>query len=233
MRPLQTLMIIAVAVLLSPPPSSAAAADATPPRYDLPIGRQLVYSSAGESRPTKGDGSEMSTAGTWRATVVGENPDGSRRVILRSASSYTQKSGGGEHKSPERVQLGYADVFTDGRIKPNPSLGMQLDPSTILPLLPKEAGELASGWEQVDAFRGHTDTFTAAPNQPDVAAFTFTAVRDGVINKIYLTTQKTTYHFTRDKAIITRIESEHAQDWGFHSKGTGTTKLESDTMIPS
>jgi thiol-disulfide isomerase/thioredoxin len=175
----------------------------------------------------------MSTTGSWQITVVGEDPDGSKRVILRSASAYAQKLNGNEHKSPERVQLGYADVFPDGRITPNPTLGMQLDPSGVLPPLPKDANELAKGWKNVDEARGQTSTFTAAADQAQGSAFTFTAVEEGVISRIYQTTRKTTFHLDTAKGILTSVEGEHTQDYGFHSKGTSTTKLESDTTIPA
>jgi thiol-disulfide isomerase/thioredoxin len=220
-----------VALLLSP---LLALADAALPRYDLPVGRKLVYTSSSESKNNEGGGG-MTTSGSLQLTVVRENPDGSRRVILRSASSYAQKLGGGggdgnEHKSPERVELAYADVFPDGRVLPNESLGMRMDTSTALPPLPKDAQELANGWKRSDDVKQETNTYAAAAGAGD-SEFTFTAVQDGVMNKIYQTTRKSTYHLDRAKRMITRVEGEHSQGYGFQSKGTASTKLESDTML--
>ena len=66
--------------------SLSEAAEETLPRYNLPLGRKLVYTASGESKPTQPGGSEMHTSGSWELTAVGENPDGSKRLILRSAS---------------------------------------------------------------------------------------------------------------------------------------------------
>src|SRR5437763_1827139 len=104
-----------------------AAADAPPadvPQYSLPVGRKLVYSIISESRDR--ENAANTTRGTFQLTVVRENPDGSRRVIFRSASSYQQ----GLYRSPERVNLTYAHLFPDGRVLPNPSLNMQVDLAT-------------------------------------------------------------------------------------------------------
>src|SRR5205809_3490168 len=103
------------------------------PRYSLPVGRKVTYTMSSESKSTDGSGNDMGTDGTWELTAVRVNPDGSSRVILRSASSFTQTFGGQKHSQPERVQLAYVDVFPDGRVTPNKSLGMHMDVASILP----------------------------------------------------------------------------------------------------
>ena len=44
------------------------------------------------------------------ATVLAENTDGSRRVVIRTARSYG--------KGAEQVSVGAVDVYPDGRSKP-------------------------------------------------------------------------------------------------------------------
>src|SRR3954468_2530786 len=130
------LPLLTLAAGETPPPSDL-------PHYSLPVGRKLVYSVTTESKEKDG-AVGMSSQGTFQLTVVRENPDGSRRVIVRSASSYNQSG----YKAPERVNLAYADVFPDGRALPNSSLGMQVDLAAALPPLPKDETQLKSGWSE-------------------------------------------------------------------------------------
>jgi thiol-disulfide isomerase/thioredoxin len=200
------------------------------PRYSLPVGRRLVYSMTSDSKDAQGGG--MSATGSWQMTVVRENADGSRRVIIRTASSYKQRGGGaGEaHSSPERVTLAYADVFADGRVVPNPSLGVQVDLATALPPLPKDLAEMEKGWIGVDEAKLQTTSFKAVAAKGE-GEFAFASVVDGVMTKIYQTTQTSTYHFDLKRGAVTGAEAAMSQQYGFNSKGTGTTKLESDQTV--
>jgi thiol-disulfide isomerase/thioredoxin len=199
------------------------------PRYSLPVGRRLVYAMSADSKEAKGGG--MSISGSWQMTVVRENADGSRRVIVRTASSFKQSAAAGEgHSAPERVNFAYADVFPDGRVMPNPSLGVQVDVAGALPPLPKDQGEMEKGWSETNEAKLQTTSFKAIAAAGE-GEFAFTSVVGGVMNKIYLTTQKSTYHFDRKRGAVGAVESEMSQEYGFNSKGTGTTKLESDQTI--
>src|SRR5206468_1498822 len=122
----------------------------------------------------------------WELTVVRVSPDGSSRVILRSASSFTQTFGGQKHSQPERVQLAYADVFPDGRVTPNKSLGMHMDVASILPPLPTTADEMSKGWSAENPKKLQTTTYTPQPSS-GAGELVFTAVSNGVMNKIYAT----------------------------------------------
>src|SRR5690349_9829298 len=73
------------------------------PRYKLPLGRNLTYTITSESRPTDpaaGGSGATSSTGTWRLSVVRENPDGSRRIIVRSQTSFTQVVEGKKFVTP-------------------------------------------------------------------------------------------------------------------------------------
>jgi thiol-disulfide isomerase/thioredoxin len=206
-----------------------AAADAPPadvPQYSLPVGRKLSYSLTSESKDQDGKNG-MSSKGTWQILVLRENPDGSRRLVIRSASSYDQQS----YQSPQRVNLAYADVFPDGRVLPSSSLSMQTDLATALPRLPNDSAQLQTGWDDTNEAKLQTTHFkpakSDAPND-----FTFTATIEGVMNKIYAMTYDYTYHFDRAKGMITSVHQTYSQDYGFHQRGVGTTKLESDQNIP-
>ena len=211
----------------------AARADEKLPRYNLGVGRKLTYTTSSESKPTDGSDNSMSTSGTWQITVVRENADGSRRVILKSTTNFSQTVGGNVHASPERVETAYADVFPDGRVVPNASLGMMIDPSAVLPPLPADEKQLGGGWSSSNEAKMETTKFAAQAGSGTGGEFVFTGDQQGVLNKIYAMTQKTTFHFDRDKGVIISAELEQSQDYGFHNKGTGSTKLEFDETMPA
>src|SRR3954467_568991 len=56
------------------------AAEDSLPRYQLPVGRRLTYSSS--SHETRNGAGTSSNGGRMTLTVVRENADGSRRIVL-------------------------------------------------------------------------------------------------------------------------------------------------------
>jgi thiol-disulfide isomerase/thioredoxin len=199
------------------------------PRYSLPLGRKLTYSMSSESKNKDGEGG-MSSKGTCQLTVVRENPDGSRRVIIRTAYTHSQSFGRGQKSdSPEQVNLSYADVFPDGRALPNPSLGMHNDLPMTLPPLPKDEAQMQKGWTLANEAKLQTTKFEKT--KADENEVVFTGAVEGVMNKIYAMTQKYTYHFDQKKGVISKVEGEHSQGYGFNMSGSGATVLASDQMI--
>src|SRR5439155_14891694 len=96
--------------------------------------------------------------------------------------------------------------------------------------------QAAKGWSKTDERKMETTTYTpasAAGGGSGAGEFVFSAVWEGVLNKIYSTTRKHTFHFDRAKGAITSAEGEMTQDYGFHTKGTASAKLESDQTIPA
>jgi thiol-disulfide isomerase/thioredoxin len=206
--------------------ASAQAADA--PRYKLPIGRVLHYSGEGTSREKDAKVAASTSKSTWRITVLAWNPDDSMRVLVRSTSSYSHQ-GGEPH---ERVASAVIDLFPDGSYRLDRSLAMTLAPEQVFPQLPTDANVAAKQWQSEVDWTGNRFTFTPQSPQP-ANEFVFTGVQDGPVNRIYVMTQKSTFHFDPTKGIITSVESEHAQDYGFHTRGTGTLKLDKEQTLPA
>src|SRR3954447_22979131 len=70
-------------------------------------------------------------------------------------------------------------------------------------------------------------TYSAVPERPAAAdEFVFTAVADGVVNRIYVVTSKSTLRFDRRKGVIVGSEDEVTQGYG--SNHTSTAKLTLD-----
>ena len=219
------------AVLCSP--QVLLAADQGLPRYDLRVGRKLTYAMSAEMKgdPRKNMGTH-SNAGTFTVTVLRDNPDGSRRVILRSATTFTITNMGQAHAQPERVTVGYADVFPDGRITPNPTINMALNPTTVLPLLPADAAQLAGGWSHKDERMLEEMKYAANPKGADPGAFCFTGEQAGAMSRIYDSTNHNTYQFDAAKGRVARVTTFARQGYGIEMSGTGKTTLQADEAIP-
>jgi len=230
------LLSILVAALLCSP-LTLLAADETLPRYDLRVGRKLTYAVSSEMKgdPRGGMGTH-SNAGTFTVTVLRENPDGSRRVTLRSATTFTMTNQGQPHAQPERVIVAYADVSLDGRIAPNPTINMAIDPRSVLPLLPADAAQIPKGWSHKNDATMEQTNYTAdakpVADTGDAGAFVFIGEQAGIMNKIYDMTSHSTFHFDRTKGCLAGVKTFLRQGYGFQMSGMGKTTLQADETVP-
>jgi thiol-disulfide isomerase/thioredoxin len=197
--------------------SLALAADL--PRYKLPVGRELSYSCVGKSKEE--GGKETTSSASYRLIVSAENPDGSSHIIIRSGSKYADNE--------ERVTLGYVDILPDGKFKPNPTLGPGLSIAAVLPQLPASDAEFGSQWQSFNPVGSETTTYKVESDSHGQVVIS--AVTDGPMNRIYLTSSKQTMQFDRAKGVFVECNAEESQDYGFHSKGTETMKLDKDETI--
>jgi thiol-disulfide isomerase/thioredoxin len=212
--------------------TSTRAAD-QPPRYQLPVGRVLSYTGQGTSKENNASVPASTSKVTYRFTVIAQNPDSSARLVARSATSYSHQG----NAAPERVASALLDLYPDGRYRMDPDSAMTFSPQTVFPRLPADAAAAEKGWQSDVEWTGNRTTFT--PQPPSAAGgailkeFVFTGVSDGPTNRIYLTTNKSTFHFDPSKGVITRIDGEMSQDYGFHSRGTSTFTLDKDETLPA
>jgi len=204
--------------------ASICAAEA--PRYRLTVGRVLYYSGEGTSKEKAPNTPASTSKSTYRFTVIAQNPDGSARVVGRSTSSYAHQGRPGS----ERVSTALLDLFPDGRYRMDRNLAMSFSPQGVFPRLPA-ADAPDKTWQSDVDWTGDRTTFTpaAATNNEIV----FTGVSEGPTSHIYLTTSKSTYHFDPAKGLVSRVDGEHSQDYGFHSKGTSTLKLDKEEALPA
>jgi peroxiredoxin len=192
------------------------------PRYWLPVGRHLIYSYSDIETDLK-SGKSTPDKGTSDLTVVGDNPDGSKRLIAREVSQGEQAG-----SAPE-VQLDYASIFTDGRtpgdLQPNDWTTAPLDS-----VLPADENQLKHGWTHTNAIQKLTQTYR--PDRLDDKQFIFKSAESGMMDTIYLLTFERTIYFDRTRGVVTRVSSRNTQDYGFHSKEIGQSDLKTDEMIP-
>ena len=110
----------------------------------------------------------------------------------------------------------------------NDSLGFRVDPTTLFPRLPEDAVAAKQGWDARHEREDARSHYTLGPGEePDAAPFVFVEVRESPMDTIYLSSHKSTFTFDRERGVITRVETESTQGYGFNGKGTGTTELQS------
>ena len=196
-------------------------------RYKLEPGQQIRYTSSSSLKyGDKGRGGEHRSRDEWTIWVLKANADGSARVLARDVNTFTQSFNGGEpNKAEPTTTFVAADIFPDGRIPPQASFAYRGSPSPLFPRLPATAAELASGWAAEDA-GGSTAATPAGPNR-------FAVTRVGPLDKVYLTTRKSTYAFDPTRGLVSRVETEVTQGYGFEGKTTGTTELVGVTTVPA
>jgi thiol-disulfide isomerase/thioredoxin len=194
------------------------------PRYVLPVGRVLEYSLESTSKE-KGSPDSISRA-TARLIVLGENPDGSRRVVVRMASSYSHQGAQGM----ERINLNRVDLHPEGRCT-NDDSAMPGSGARFLPQLPANDAEASGQWSGDDPSDQSTVSYRFKSDQG--GDYVFTADTTGPMSRIYVTTDARTYHFDRAKGLIISAETTGSQGYGFNSASTGTMKLTKvDIMEP-
>src|SRR5262249_2065074 len=100
----------------------------------------------------------------------------------------------------------YFDLFPDGRVTPNSTLGYHFEPSVLFPRLPKDAQEAQRGWEGIDTSQESHTAFKTGPGaaaEPD--SYAFTGVGESPMDRIYLSSSQATYRFDRKQGVIRRI----------------------------
>jgi thiol-disulfide isomerase/thioredoxin len=193
------------------------------PRYSLPVGRTLTYAS--ESKDEMGTQGSRSSQSETKVIVVGENSDGSKRLIVRSSSKVDL--GGG--RTQEELETLRISVFPDGRLVAEAGGRPGSDRSSMFAILPADEAQLKSQWQSVSPIDGSIWTQRLVSDSPE--KFVFATAEEGPINRIYLVKIENKSQFDRAKGVIVQVDTEMSQDYGIHSKGKSTLKLVKDEMM--
>ncbi|WP_165072747.1 TlpA family protein disulfide reductase [Paludisphaera rhizosphaerae] len=221
---------MATAVFAAVLATTSAAADL--PRYRLEPGMVLTYKGLSRSNY----GAMIMTSETQTTVwVVGRNPDGSARVVVRQGRRNASAKEGvelkGMDKQPMEFSLARLDLFPDGRIAPDSEVGSGISPQTIFPQLPADEAEAKAGWtvrEPNDPDERRCDQFQTEPG-----GWSFRTQSAGPENAIYESLSSSTVHFDAARGIVKRTETDHSQNYGFQTKGTATRELVSlETLEP-
>jgi thiol-disulfide isomerase/thioredoxin len=198
------------------------------PRYRLEPGMELSYKETSTFRHQKGAHVNEAETTVW---VVRKNVDGSVRVVLRQGTRFTatsnDDSGKGSAKNPPKppmeFNVGYFDLFPDGRVGPDAELGYQLSPAPLFPRLPDDGSQAKAGWGQRNDRMGQEFHYSALRTEP--GGWAFHAEQIGAENKIYGMTFDSTVHVDAARGAIGRVDQQYTQDFGFKGKGSGHIEL--------
>ncbi len=196
------------------------------PRYRLEVGQELIYQGGSLFKYESGAFDDRSS---WHFWVTRTNADGSYRLVIRHGSAFAQIRANLEAKAnqaePENVTFAYCDLFPDGKIVENDSLGFRMRPAQVLPLLPADPEQARKGWVGKDKRMDETTRYRllAEPSKGDVCQIE--AIRESAMNPIYGSSHKDIITFDAKRGLPEKIESASEQNYGFKGKGQGTVKL--------
>jgi thiol-disulfide isomerase/thioredoxin len=208
-------------------PTVAKAADTaqtspTLPRYKLEVGKKYSYT---DEAHFKYDNSGYDNEGTWDATVVAKNTDGTFRVLLRYLDVRTQKPTEGSERKSESTYYGCADVDDLGRFTELwNSFGVRVEPTKVFLRLPATAEEVASGWQSPKGIFDGKLNYRAL-EAADAAHPVYEVVEERPESAIYGFEFKDTATFDADGGIFQQRDYTWKQTYGFNGEGTGSLKL--------
>jgi thiol-disulfide isomerase/thioredoxin len=196
----------------------AGAAEA--PRYDLKPGQVLDYEEHQSFQSAQRDSETTWASRVW---VLGRNDDGSARVVVKQALKSKSKadSSGGDYESTSFARF---DVFPDGRVPRNPSLGTRVEPAHLFPRLPDDEKQLAEGWASVDERDDATIRYKSS-GEADGDPFPFEADQSSFMERIYEGKDHRAFLFDRKKGLVTHAEIARAFGAHMNGKGQGTLEL--------
>jgi thiol-disulfide isomerase/thioredoxin len=215
-------LLMTIPALSAEPPS--------PPRYQLKVGQQLIYQGSSLFKYQNGSHGTTDKTTFW---VTRKNDDGSWHIIAHNENTFGQGHGeGNEPPTPGRKEEAFDsfDLHPDGRIA-NPPQGFQEKrlPNTFIPL-PVDMASAKAGWQQ-EQEAGDKSLYRLAPqNDSKSGKWVFEKTDQGLFNEVYLSTSKAVIHFDANRGLITKVESEYTQGYGFNGKGTGMVELKSATQ---
>jgi thiol-disulfide isomerase/thioredoxin len=215
--------------LLATPALFPAPAAAELPRYRFVPGTEWTLRQASESNYQNDQ--KMGSEGRTTITVLKANPDGSHRLLIRQTFRSYVTFKGDKQERPEEVQVGYVDIFSDGRYLPNDSVGnlARLNVPSLFPRLPATNEELTTTWTAKDG-----DDVYRYQLKPGGATneTVFEVTQENPLYVIYGVTRNVLATFDAKLGRITRQELDSAQTYGFSGKSTGTTAFESERQVP-
>jgi peroxiredoxin len=209
--------------LVATAPTRADTAATSVPRYRLAVGQVLTYRGTDEFR-TKTRSIRWATE--CKIWVVRANADGSRRLVFRSNRRATIiKNGQTADTGLVEDPVAYCDIFPDGRIEPNESLGAGFELSSLFPRLPKDEEEARRGWQETDDRQAARTEFKASGASNDPNDWVFEGIPQNPFDRINLISYRSRFLFDAKRGLIRRVENEHTERFKVIGEGSGTEEL--------
>lgn len=189
----------------------AARALAEGPVYRLDVGDAHTFDSTVEFKVGVRRIERAEKYTTW---VIAANPDGIRRVILKKGSAVKLPDG---TMGKASVDVGFADLSPDGRIKPETQYGHSL--YAVFPMLPPTIN--ATQWTGPGRTKDGETTYTTSDTDPS-DGLTFSLSATGPLYSMQATTYDGTATFDSTKGLVTKVDCRYAQGFGAGVNATMT-----------
>lgn len=197
--------------------------DVALPRYRLKLGQELTYRDTSEHKyGNDADSKAIERVADYQLWVVRANDNGSWRIVVRSSETYTY--GGKKSPLPASSTLAHFDLFADGRLVRSESLGYRLDPASLFPRLPANAGEAKQGWQDYEPGEGTQSRLKFDAAKSSSGTWVFDLDRETPSDPVYLSTYRAQFSFDLERGLIAHARSESTQGYG-GGRGTGTLDL--------
>src|SRR5262245_32773367 len=172
-----------------------------PPRYQFQAGQEIAFKDTMVFKYGQRDNAgAIDDNSEWTVWVARGNADGSFRLVIRHRGTTVQTIGKTKYEQPQMYVV-YADVFPDGRVRPNKTIRYRNHPGALFPPLPQTALEAKSGWEAM-----RTDNRIVCKPLPAPTGLVFEAVTEAPENKIYLSSYSTRSTFDAQRVLLTKRE---------------------------
>jgi thiol-disulfide isomerase/thioredoxin len=222
-RWIETLLCLTLICAVVPARAHAGDPTTSLPRYKLKVGQQLNYAEGGIFRHE--NGAHRNDVNV-QIIVVGQNDDGSHRLVIRQATALTQiESDGKESKQPEEIEYGYADLDASGKLVERlNSFGSRIEPTPVLIQLPASTDELAKGWQSKTATWDGILHYRKLP-ESNSEQLILEIVEERPINQIYGIEFLNTATFDLKRGLLEKRVSTWKQSYGFKGQGRAEMKL--------
>ena len=186
-------------------------AELWPMRYDLPVGKKLVYNTASTTRFDRGQTGIMQSLEYW---VVRRNPDSSFHLILRRTQShYRETRDGRRTETSQTTDWAWCDILPKGGVAINTSLG-DIDPGAILVPLPADTFSVRAGWGRYDFDRDERELFRLDNSDLSDSLWIFVITKQTPFDAVYEVTYRGEVQFDTRAGLPVRKDIQNLQGFG-------------------
>jgi len=200
------------------------------PRYRLDVGQELIFVAENELTRLKGMSKRESI--TWTIWVVGKNGNGKYPIVARRdySARYSDATSSLKDRVLEYAQTYRFELGSDGCIvfdpKVIPDSSVLAGLRTIFPLLPKDDGQVRSGYvEENQAYDEKCQYRIVSGKGND---WQIEAESTGLAAEIYEIDSKNLFNFDGGRGLLLQARMASTQKSLLQTKLEGTLKLKSD-----
>ncbi len=208
--------------------------DTTFVSYNLEVGKRLFYTSRTKLSYTKGTLESHENLEIW---VLNQNPDGSRRLLLRNhaITNNIDKNGKSKLVSEDLIQA-FCAFYPSGDFRRNQALDNLAQFDLFLPnifiRLPESFSQEALTWELTNRPFGGSDYYAAEKPRPDERSWVVQVTYGTPLDEVYLLHQTASVYLDIVEGLPIYVKGEGIRGYGTYAgRSTKTVLLDSITDL--